>query len=268
MRRELIGREEGRRLFGQDPASYDRARPGHAERVYELLVERCGLRQGTAVLEIGPGTGQATRQLLELGARPLVAIEPDPALAEYLRDALGDRMEVRMTALEDADLEPGGYRLATAASSFHWVEEGAGLVKLRAALEPGGWIALWWTVFGEPGKKDAFMRAVDPLFTDLARSPSQAGAGRRAYAFDSDARRDALSRAGFVGLHHETVPWRAAWDSTGARHLYASFSPIRRLDPARREPLLDEVQRIAEQDFGGRVERTVTTSIFVARKPA
>jgi len=76
-----IDRREGRRLFGADPIAYESARPGHAERVYELLVGRCGLRPGTNVLEIGPGTGQATRRLLDLGASPLVALEPDPALA-------------------------------------------------------------------------------------------------------------------------------------------------------------------------------------------
>ena len=81
MPRDVIAREEGRRVFGTDPETYDRARPGHAERVYEILVERCGLGPGTSVLEVGPGTGQATRRLLELGADPLVAIEPNEDLA-------------------------------------------------------------------------------------------------------------------------------------------------------------------------------------------
>ena len=57
-----IDRSEGRQLFGSDPAGYDRGRPGHAEQVYEVLVERCGLGPGTAVLEsrAGHGAGDAT----------------------------------------------------------------------------------------------------------------------------------------------------------------------------------------------------------------
>ena len=55
-----VPRSEGRTVFGRDPALYDRARPGYPERVFEILRDRCGLRPGTAVLEIGPGPGTAT----------------------------------------------------------------------------------------------------------------------------------------------------------------------------------------------------------------
>ena len=52
-----------RRLFSGDPAGYERARPAYPSRVYEILTERCGLRPGAATLEIGPGSGLATRRL-------------------------------------------------------------------------------------------------------------------------------------------------------------------------------------------------------------
>ena len=149
-----IGREEGRRLFGLDPAAYDAARPGHAARVYEILVERCGLAPGTHVLEIGPGTGQASRELVRLGADPLVALEPNPALAAYLVDSLGARVDVRVEALEDAELLTEYFDLAVAASSFHWVDEPVGLARVVDALRPGAWIALWWTALRRaPGSR-------------------------------------------------------------------------------------------------------------------
>src|SRR5215208_4481156 len=76
------------RLFGADPANYHDARPEYPERVYDLLTTRCGLGPGTATLEIGPGTGLATHRLLALGADPLVAVEPDARLAQFLTDRL------------------------------------------------------------------------------------------------------------------------------------------------------------------------------------
>ncbi len=265
---ERIDPSEGRRLFGFDPAGYDAARPGHAGEVYEVLVERCGLAAGTGVIEVGPGTGQATRPLLEVGADPLVAIEPNPALAHYLTAALGDRVQVRMTALEDAELEPSSFDLAVAASSFHWVDEAAGLAGLHDALRPGGWIALWWTLFGEGRRKDAFMQAIDHLFVDMPQSPTSGrDTGRPAFALDVEARTAALRGSGFRDFGHELFRWPASWDTAGIRGLYATFSPIRRLDEERREPFLDEIARIAERDFGGRVERTLTTSLYTARKP-
>jgi hypothetical protein len=80
-----IDRSFGRRAFGTDPASYHSVRPPYPEWVFETLVERCGLTDGTAAFEIGAGTGTATRRLLDLGASPLIAIEPNPSLAAYLR---------------------------------------------------------------------------------------------------------------------------------------------------------------------------------------
>ena len=262
-----IGREEGRRLFGLDPAAYDAARPGHAARVYEILVERCGLAPGTHVLEIGPGTGQASRELVRLGADPLVALEPNPALAAYLVDSLGARVDVRVEALEDAELLTEYFDLAVAASSFHWVDEPVGLARVVDALRPGAWIALWWTLFGEPGQPDAFITATSPLLENLQASPTRGVEGRPAHALDTDARLRALHAAGFEDAEHEVARWKGTWDTTGIRALYGTFSPIARLDETRRNELLDRVARIAERDFGGRVDRTLVTSVYIARKP-
>jgi SAM-dependent methyltransferase len=265
---ERINRREGRSLFGIDPAGYDAARPGHAERVYEVLVERCGLVPGVAVIEVGPGTGQATRRLLDLGADPLVAIEPDPALAAYLDAALGGGIEVQIVALEDAHLPTDTFDLAAASSSFHWVEEETGLAKLFATLRPCGWLAMWWTLFGEGGAPDAFIAATSPLLDDLQASPTRGEEGRPAYALDSEARLAALHVAGFEDAEHEVVRWGASWDTEGIRALYGTFSPIARLDDARKGEILDGVARIAKLEFGGRVERTLRTSLYTAHRPA
>ncbi len=42
-------------------------------------------------LEVGAGTGTATRQLLELGANPLVAVDPDERLAAFLRETIPEK---------------------------------------------------------------------------------------------------------------------------------------------------------------------------------
>jgi SAM-dependent methyltransferase len=258
----------GRRFFGSDPRTYDRARPGHANEVYEVLQERCGLRAGSAVLEIGPGTGQATRRLLELGADPLVAVEPDPALAAYLREALGERVELRVTPLEDAELEAAAFDLAVAASSFHWVEEDVALARLFVALRPGGWIALWWTLFGDRTRSDPFRSAVDPLFEDIPHGPSgPAEEGRPSFALDTEHRLAALTAAGFEDLRHDVARWTKEWDAAGIRGLYSTFSPISVLEPERREEFLDTVARIVEDEFGGRVEKPLVTSMYTARRP-
>jgi SAM-dependent methyltransferase len=267
--RARIDKSVGRSFFGSDAATYDAARPGHALEVYEILRDRCGLQAGSKVLEVGPGTGQATRRLLELGAGPLVAIEPDPALAEYLHSALGGEVEARVTALEDAELEPGAFDVAVAASSFHWIDEDVGLAKLFAALRPGGWIALWWTMFGDETRPDPFRRAVDPLFEDIPHGPSApVQEGRPSFALDAEHRLAALTRAGLEERAHDVALWTREWDTAGIRDLYSTFSPISALDPERRQEFLDSVAQVAEREFGGRVETPLVTSLYTARRPS
>jgi SAM-dependent methyltransferase len=264
---DVLGRDAGRRLFGTDPAGYDRARPGHAKEVYETLRDRCGLRHGSKVLEVGPGTGQATRRLLELGAGPLVALEPDPSLAEYLRARFGGRIGIRPTTLEAAELEDD-FDLAAAASSFHWVEEDVGLARLRDALRPGGWVALWWTAFGDAGRPDPFRNAVAPIMRDLQKSPSQARDQGPPFAHEGEARVAALERAGLDSVLPRRIEWWHTWDTAGIRALFESFSPVLALDPGPRETLLDSIARIADTEFGGRVTKPVVTALYTARKPA
>ena len=268
-----MAREAGRRLFGADVDAYDRGRPGHPPRVYELLVERCGLAPGTRVLEVGPGTGQATRRLLELNA-DIVAVEPDDRLAEHIR-SVGE-VTVLNQPLEDVDLPPQSFDLAVAASSFHWVDECPGLAKLAAALRPGGWVALWWSHFGAEEPASPFQQAlrpvVDELFAargiELEESPAVSAGGGPRFGLDVEGRLGALAHAGFELIEHELISWRHTWDAARIRALFASFSPIIRLDEETRLAALDVVEQIAELDFAGHVELPILTALYTARHPA
>ena len=80
-----LARQFGRQAFGENPASYHSSRPEYPDWVYATLAAGCGLRRNASVFEIGAGTGTATRRLLDLGADPLTAVEPDQRLADFLR---------------------------------------------------------------------------------------------------------------------------------------------------------------------------------------
>jgi hypothetical protein len=70
-----------RRTFDEDEEAYDRTRPVAPERVFDDIVELAGLQAGWSIVEIGPGTGQATRPFAERGLR-ILALELGPHLHE------------------------------------------------------------------------------------------------------------------------------------------------------------------------------------------
>ena len=194
-RRLPFPRNEGRSVFGPVATSYEDARPDYPDRVFEILRERCGLGPSTRVVEIGAGSGKATRRLLEAGAH-VVAVEPSPPLAEELRARFlrGRRLDIVGAAFEDADLSPSSFDLVVAATAFHWLDPGPTLPKIVSILRPGGWLALWWNVFGDPGLPDPFHDATEQILNDLEPSPSE-GARRTAVRPRRRARGPRNSRA-------------------------------------------------------------------------
>ena len=275
-----------RQLYGTDPAEYDAGRPDYPDRVYDLLVERCGLGPGARVLEIGPGTGIATRHLLAAGA-DVVAVEPDPALGAYLVDTNAGRpLQVIPSTFEDADLVDSDFELVTAATAFHWVDRGVGLTKVGRVVRPGGWVALWWTIFGDVSRPDPFREATQPIINAAtsANSPTPKAAPpnsthsvtsaqrverRPMFELDLDQRQqDLRQQAGLENVAGELIRWTGRMTPPQVRGLYGSMILILRLDPRVREPLLDRLQEIAEADFRGVVERPFITSIFTGQKPA
>jgi SAM-dependent methyltransferase len=216
--------------------------------------------------EIGAGTGRATRRLLDLGAEPLIAVEPDPRLADFLRRHNSDpALNVIVSAFEDAVLEPSVFDLGVSGTAFHWVEEEAALTKIALLLRPGGWWATFWNVFGDNSRPDPFHEATK----DMLAAPSSPSAGERGIPFglDAETRLAALRRSGafdIVDTRMSTWPLILNPDQTVA--LYATYSNISvRSD---REVVLAELGRIARDKFAGRVVRNMTTSLYIARRSA
>ena len=261
-----LPREFGRQAFGEDPAGYHRARPPYPAWVYETLVSRCGLRQDTAVFEIGAGTGTATRRLLELGANPLVAIEPDPRLAEFLRtDNPDPALSVIVSPFENAVLDQGTFDLGLSATAFHWLDESPALAQIATLLRPGGWWIALWNEFGDYSLPDPFHDATH----ELLRAPIGPSAGERGipYALDSEARLAALNRGGeFDLVEHQVSRWPLVLDADETVALYATYSNINARPD--RGAVLAELGRIAREDFENCVVRNMITSLYFGRRMA
>ena len=136
----------GRTAFGGDPAGYHAARLGYPARVFDLVCEQCAIGPETRAFEIGPGTGKATRAMLDLGLGSVVGVEPDARLAAYLEAKLGGpRLRLKVSPFEAADLPEADFDLGYAATSFHWLAAAPALAKVVRLLRPGGCWAMWWT---------------------------------------------------------------------------------------------------------------------------
>lgn len=143
----------GRNISGEKDAGYfcgkagyyARYRRGYPAEVFDAIQSRFSLSPGSAVLDLGCGTGNVTIPLARRGLR-VYAVDPDPAMQEEGRQrAEADQVSgITWMAGSDADLGSLGLppvRVCTMGLSFHWMDRPAVLKSLDARIEPGGGIA-------------------------------------------------------------------------------------------------------------------------------
>lgn len=151
------------RVFNEVPELYDRARPGYPDPLFADLSEITGLGQRSRVLEVGCGTGQATRPLAALGCR-VTAVEPGEGLASLARRNLAafGNVEIETARFEDWDDRGRRFDVLVAASSWHWVDPAVGWPKAHEVLDPGGWMAvLGNAVVRRPGEPEFYAETAD-----------------------------------------------------------------------------------------------------------
>ncbi|HEU0292853.1 MAG TPA: methyltransferase domain-containing protein [Anaerolineales bacterium] len=266
---EYIDPQEGRTLFGSDPQNYNDIRPPYPEQVYEFLLSTGALRSNTATLEIGAGNGLATRRLLDCGANPLTIIEPDTRFAPLLMSIsklYKAEFHFITESFEEAALPRNYYDLVAAATSFHWIQPAIGLPKVAEVLRPGGYVALWWHVFGDRDRDDPYHEATRTILQSLSNSPSGTPAAVP-FALDVQSRlRDFSTTGQFEQPEYRVYRWTLVLNTEQVGSLYATFSSISRLPEEQRKTILHQLMEVADQYFGGTVTRNMVTPIYVARR--
>ena len=122
---------------------YHRNRPAYPDELVDRACRVAGLTEGDHVLEIGCGSGQLTRSLIERGLL-VTAVEPGERLAGLAaQDLSGPGAATFVNArFEDAALPAERFRAVFSAAAFHWVDPGVGWRKVAAVLVPSGTLAL------------------------------------------------------------------------------------------------------------------------------
>jgi SAM-dependent methyltransferase len=164
----------GRALsFGRIAAAYERFRPGYPPELFDVVMTYAAQPVRTA-LEIGAGTGKATRLFAERGIT-VTATEPDGAMLAELRKHVPASVKTMQAALED--VQPGEtYGLVYAAAALHWTNPQGRWPRVAALLEPGGVFASFGgpVQLADPAVEEA-VRAARASFLESDEIPSPDG---------------------------------------------------------------------------------------------
>ena len=125
--------------FGSAAEQYERYRPGYPQEVVDLVLTAGG-RPPTRAVEIGAGTGKATR-LIAMHGVAVLAVEPDPLMRAVLtRVTAGLPVTVLGSTLETLppELAARPVDLLYAAAAWHWTDPATRWPRAARLLVEGG----------------------------------------------------------------------------------------------------------------------------------
>ncbi|MFJ9415458.1 class I SAM-dependent methyltransferase [Streptomyces sp. NPDC101227] len=132
------------RSFDAVAAQYAASRPGYPPELFDAIEERSGRSlEGARVLDVGAGTGIATRLLAARGAE-VTAVEPGPGMAAQLRADLPGTPLVRASGDALPFSDAAAFDLVCYAQAWHWTDPARSVPEAMRVLRPGGALALWW----------------------------------------------------------------------------------------------------------------------------
>ncbi len=270
-------------IFNSVAEDYDAVRPGYPAPLFDDLTELAGLRAGSKVLEIGPGSGLATRSLLERGWR-VVATEPGVDLAAIARRrAEGKPLRVEQTTFEDWDPAGERFDLVFSATAIHWIDPAVKWSKTASVLRDGGHLALMTnrTVAGNTFHElyrlsaDLHRRYVgalseegpSPSAEELLGTIEDAGPDIGVIWGSSDPKGGGAPAGAFYGpATVRTQLWEQAYSAREAVTLLSTYSLYLSIPEEQRRRLFAGIEDLVNQRLGGSVVRRYLSILAVARR--
>ena len=250
-----------RTSFDRAAETYNEIRPSYPSEMFDTLFRR--LPEQPSILEVGPGTGQATRDLLRRGAT-VHAIEIGPAMAIKLREVLSTpALTITIGDFEHVTIPPRRADAVFSASAYHWITPRAQLDRPAHILEPRGVMAIVELHQVTSPDDHGFFAAAQPIYERYGEGHTgPLPPERRAVDPAIRATLDDDPRFEHVEVSH--YDWNQTYRASDYRKLMLSYSVTQMVEPEARRGLLDDMERFIDARFAGEVTRPLVVTLTTA----
>ena len=230
--------------FNTDATLYEEIRPGYPEELISDVVDLSGIEHSSKVLEVGCGTGKATRSFAERGYE-LVCLDIGADLIAVAREKLKQFPNVSFVEQAFEAWKPEGkFDLIISATAFHWVDPNVRYLKVSEVLESSGFLAVFSNqhvrkdegFFAE--SQDLYNKYYLPLTTN---HPTHAT--------------DTLGVDAFHAPIRRVYPWTQTYSAEQYIRLLGTYSGHIALSDENRHLLFEGITDLIETRYDGRITK-------------
>ncbi|MCL2402298.1 MAG: class I SAM-dependent methyltransferase [Oscillospiraceae bacterium] len=245
-----------RKIFSTIPDKFDRYRPRYCDELFVDLIEYAKLAPGKTVLEVGPGTGQATDPILKTGCSYL-AIELAENFVEFMAKKYRnlDNFQIVNADFETYDFSDQQFDLVFSAAAFQWIPEEIGYSKAFKILKSGGVFAMF---SGNGGVPD------EPLHTQCQEVYKKHFFPETPYTCKLD--HEASDKYGFVDLEKRTYNSYREMNADEYVALRGTHSDHLTLPEPHKTNLFEGLRQVV-LDNGDYIKLNDVYTLYLAKKP-
>ena len=231
--------------FNTAAVLYEDIRPGYPEELIQDVVELSGLSDHSRILEVGCGTGKATRSFAERGYE-LVCLDIGADLLAVAKEKLREFPNVSFVeqAFEEWKSEEE-FDLIISATAFHWVDPKVRYLKASEVLKSKGCLAVF---------SNQHVRKHEGFFSESQSLYDK-------YYLPLTVDRPPTHATNFPGVEvfeepiKHVYPWTQTYSSAQYIKLLGTYSGHIALSDENRNLLFEGIVNLIETKYDGRVTK-------------
>jgi SAM-dependent methyltransferase len=251
--------------FNNQADLYNEARPKYPAELFSTLTKIINLPTDAHLLEIGPGTGQATKPFAEKDYS-ITAVEPGGKLVEVFKKELRnyDNVQIITNSYEDVELPTNTFDLVYVATAFHWLDPEIRFKKTHSLLKSGCFISIIRTCHILSGETKDFFDKTQPIYNQFANVSEKAAKSQVTKLADIKA--DILDTDLFKQVYFKVFPMRITYTSEQYIKLLSTFSEVIAMNPGEQTSFLEQISNLIKNEFGGKIVKEFGIPLTIGRK--
>ena len=230
--------------FNSAPTLYEEVRPGYPAQLIRDVIDFSDLEDHSRILEVGCGTGKATRPFAERGYE-LVCLDIGADLIAVAKEKLNGFSNVSFIEQAFEAWQPRGkFDLIISATAFHWVDPKVRYLKTSEVLKPKGFLAVF---SNQHVRKDEGFFAESQRLYDRYYLPLTTNRPTHATKFPGvEVFQDPIKRV---------YPWTQTYSSEQYIKLLSTYSGHIALSDENRHRLFEGIVNLIETRYNGRITK-------------